>query len=51
MKYYCKRCQHVWIARTNNKPKVCPNCKSVYWDTPKKLHYNWHASHKKLIKV
>lgn len=28
----CKRCKHIWIPRANKKPKVCPKCKSPYWD-------------------
>lgn len=31
----CKRCEHGWIARILN-PKVCPRCKSPYWNTPRK---------------
>lgn len=32
----CKRCHHKWIPRTEDV-KICPNCKSAYWDTePKK---------------
>jgi rRNA maturation endonuclease Nob1 len=37
-KYICERCQHDWIPRdVGNEPKVCPKCKSPYWDTPKKI--------------
>ena len=36
---------------TKEEPKVCPKCKSPYWNREKKLHYNWHKTHKKLIKV
>ena len=32
----CKRCGHSWIPRSINKPKVCPNCKSLGWDKPRK---------------
>lgn len=28
----CKRCGHKWIPRTDNKPLVCPKCRSPYWD-------------------
>ena len=30
----CKRCGHMWHPYQNNteKPKVCPKCKSPYWD-------------------
>lgn len=32
----CERCGHEWITRSNEKPRVCPKCKSPYWDKPKK---------------
>lgn len=28
----CKRCSHEWVQRTLNLPKVCPRCKSPYWN-------------------
>jgi len=31
----CLRCNHKWIPRKNSTPKVCPKCKSPYWNTPK----------------
>lgn len=35
--FTCKRCGHNWSPRKpNRKPKVCPNCKSPYWDKPRK---------------
>ena len=27
---------HDWITRGNDTPKVCPKCKSPYWNTPRK---------------
>lgn len=34
----CYRCGHSWIPRDeNNKPPVCPKCKSPYWDKPKRF--------------
>ena len=32
----CLRCNHKWIPRTFNKPRVCPKCKSAYYDTPRR---------------
>lgn len=32
----CLRCQHQWIRKTPQKPRVCPKCKSPYWDRPRK---------------
>jgi Zn finger protein HypA/HybF involved in hydrogenase expression len=35
--YKCERCSHKWIPRIKNEhPRVCPKCKSPYWDIPKK---------------
>ncbi|MFH1860835.1 MAG: hypothetical protein ABH870_07505 [bacterium] len=31
----CKRCRHQWIARIP-VIKVCPKCKSPYWNIEKK---------------
>jgi predicted Zn-ribbon and HTH transcriptional regulator len=31
----CLRCGNTWRKRTEN-PKQCPNCKSTYWNKPKR---------------
>ncbi|HSW58857.1 MAG TPA: site-specific DNA-methyltransferase [Dehalococcoidales bacterium] len=31
----CLRCEHVWYPNRPLKPKVCPKCKSPYWNRPK----------------
>jgi len=31
-RYTCLRCKHSWIPRTDNIPKICPKCRSPYWD-------------------
>ena len=28
----CNRCNHKWVPRSENIPKVCPKCKSPYWN-------------------
>jgi len=33
--YECARCGHKWVPRDDDKPKVCPKCKSPYWDKPR----------------
>lgn len=46
--YRCERCGHEWVPRgprkenvlrgshgDEQKPALCPNCKSPYWQTPK----------------
>lgn len=33
----CRRCGHSWTPRNGSRlPKVCPSCKSPYWDIEKK---------------
>lgn len=36
--YRCGRCEHEWVPRksTEGEPKVCPSCKSPYWNKPRK---------------
>jgi len=35
--YQCERCEHKWVPRDHNEtPRVCPKCKSPYWDKPRK---------------
>ena len=35
--YRCERCGHEWLPREQGQPdpKVCPKCKSPYWDRPR----------------
>jgi predicted Zn-ribbon and HTH transcriptional regulator len=35
--YRC-RCGHEWVPRNKDeRPRVCPKCKSANWDKPRKL--------------
>ncbi len=38
MGYRCDRCEHEWIPRgeSEDEPRVCPKCKSPYWNRPRK---------------
>lgn len=37
MGYQCERCDHQWIPRDfDTEPRVCPKCKSPYWNKPRK---------------
>jgi hypothetical protein len=38
--FVCERCSHKWVPREDEIPKVCPKCKSPYWNTPRKLERN-----------
>lgn len=34
----CLRCGHKWDQRGEDTPKVCPSCKSPWWNVPPKLN-------------
>jgi predicted Zn-ribbon and HTH transcriptional regulator len=35
--FQCERCGHQWVPLDINKePRVCPKCKSPYWNTKRK---------------
>ncbi len=38
MGYHCYRCEHEWVPQKSrtSEPKVCPKCKSPYWDKPRR---------------
>jgi len=33
-RYSCIRCHHEWPSK-QERPRVCPKCKSPWWDTPR----------------
>jgi predicted Zn-ribbon and HTH transcriptional regulator len=35
----CERCAHIWVSRQDatEEPRVCPKCKSPYWNRPRKI--------------
>ncbi len=37
MGFRCERCEHEWVPRggTDEEPKVCPKCRSPWWNRPK----------------
>jgi predicted Zn-ribbon and HTH transcriptional regulator len=41
MGYRCERCGHEWVPRgeVDIEPRVCPKCKSPYWDRARKMTY------------
>lgn len=34
--FLCERCGHKWVPREEETPRVCPRCKSPYWDRPRR---------------
>jgi hypothetical protein len=37
--YRCERCGHEWIPRDDAQPRICPGCKSPYWDRPRRSEH------------
>lgn len=36
--FRCERCGHVWRPNDDDiRPRICPRCKSPYWDVPRKV--------------
>jgi len=36
--FRCERCDHEWVPRDINvEPRVCPKCKSPYWNRPRRV--------------
>jgi Zn finger protein HypA/HybF involved in hydrogenase expression len=38
--FICERCHHKWVPREDEIPKVCPKCKSPYWNIQRKSNIN-----------
>ena len=42
--YMCERCEYRWGSRTgtgmraDRDPKVCPKCKTIYWNRPRTIN-------------
>lgn len=34
----CLRCEHKWTPRKNSIIRICPKCKSPYWNKVPKIH-------------
>jgi DNA-directed RNA polymerase subunit RPC12/RpoP len=34
--FKCARCGHEWTPRLAERPRLCPKCKSPYWDKPRR---------------
>lgn len=42
--FNCKRCKHHWMRRDLTKePRVCPKCKTPYWQTERKPKKEKHV--------
>jgi len=36
IKIKCEKCGHIWQPRNPDDVRICPNCKSIRFDEPKK---------------
>jgi len=44
--FRCERCEHQWVPRSKDEePRVCPKCKSPYWNTPRRSERRKVGSH------
>lgn len=50
MGFHCERCGHEWIPRGDleAQPKVCPKCKSAWWDSPAKTKMTYEVFRDKI---
>ena len=53
MGYRCERCGHEWIPRSNQgeEPRVCPKCRSPWWNRPKKSMMPYDTFKTKIAEV
>jgi len=52
MGYRCERCVHEWVPRDfNGEPKVCPKCKSAYWNSPRRTMMTYDDFKEKIRNV
>jgi DNA-directed RNA polymerase subunit RPC12/RpoP len=50
--YRCTRCEHEWVPRAKDEePKVCPKCKSAYWNTLRRSKVGKRAAKHKVTKT
>jgi len=50
--FKCERCGHEWVPRAKGEePKVCPACKSPYWNTPRRSKVGKRAAKHKVTKT
>lgn len=45
--YRCEGCLHEWVPRRSSTtgPRTCPKCRSLYWDTPRRVDKELTVSH------
>ena len=53
MGYRCERCSHEWIPRGGSEedPRVCPKCRSPWWDRPRKSMMPYEEFRERIARV
>ena len=53
MGYRCERCGHEWVPRggSDEEPRVCPKCRSPWWNKPKKLMMPYEDFRDRIVKT
>jgi predicted Zn-ribbon and HTH transcriptional regulator len=51
MGYRCERCGHEWIPRGDEEPRVCPGCRSPWWNKPRKAMMPYDEFRDRVVKV
>lgn len=53
MGYRCERCGHEWIPRGpgDEEPRVCPKCRSPWWNTPRAVKSTYEDFRGKISNV
>jgi len=41
--FKCSKCNHEWATK-RDRPRMCPRCKSAYWDIPTRMEVFMRAS-------
>jgi len=50
MGYRCERCGHEWVPRDfESEPRVCPKCKSAYWNKARKSKMSYEDFRTKIV--
>jgi len=43
--FHCEQCGHTWLPRSEERPALCPKCKSLRWD---KIGKRWDKARAKV---
>jgi predicted Zn-ribbon and HTH transcriptional regulator len=51
MGYRCERCGHEWVPRglAEEEPRVCPKCRSPWWNRPRKSMMTYDDFRTKIV--